>query len=670
MSSVLRARSPLFSYDSETGSRRPRWFVLLAGLLVLLLSAVGVVGGVAASASAHTPVITADCYQVKVDLKSYDKSGNTISVAIDGQPLVEESFGQSLMKSYPITDPTRATNWTVIVTAKDDPNFTEGYSVEKSGTTNACAAPDLTLDGTVCNTVDGTTTLTATISRLAQGQTYRGTLLKNDVESVDSFVATTAGKTWPDLQAGAKYTLTVTSDQQPGLTKSVSTFIVGCPQNSALEVSANQCTAVGASNASVAFTASSVVAGRPYRATLYQNGTAYNGGTFFQDFTPTAGQSTVQYTIAGIPANLSGLTVVLEDLGSGATVTSKSFASDPCPVIPSTPVVKGSECTVVGGSLELTVEFGGLVPTRVYEVFINGSKVDEFTAPNGAVPAKTYPLTAGGSYTVSITDKAAPAATAAAAPVTVRDCPTQPAVDLALTECTVPGGTGTLTATLSSLGTGRSYTVTLTEGAGNAVPGYPATTVTAGAAPIVYSGLTAGASYTVTIVDVDAPGVLAASSRTLAACPDTPTISVTPRCELLSDTTSYGVTLDKLQAGQQYVVTITDAQGADAAPPVTVVGGAGGNAPTFQVPNNAYYTVAVTAVANSAITASVDVFAKTCDLPTFPLPPEFPELPTLALTGAGDTTMPMLGALGLVQFGVALLALAAMLQYGPKRRRA
>ena len=73
MSSVLRARSPLFSYDSETGSRRPRWFVLLAGLLVLLLSAVGVVGGVAASASAHTPLITADCYQVKVDLKSYDK---------------------------------------------------------------------------------------------------------------------------------------------------------------------------------------------------------------------------------------------------------------------------------------------------------------------------------------------------------------------------------------------------------------------------------------------------------------------------------------------------------------------------------------------------------------------------------------------------------------------
>ena len=30
---------------------------------------------------------------------------------------------------------------------------------------------------------------------------------------------------------------------------------------------------------------------------------------------------------------------------------------------------------------------------------------------------------------------------------------------------------------------------------------------------------------------------------------------------------------------------------------------------------------------------------------------------------------PMLGALGLVQFGVALLALAAMLQFSPKRRR-
>ncbi len=90
---------------------------------------------------------------------------------------------------------------------------------------------------------------------------------------------------------------------------------------------------------------------------------------------------------------------------------------------------------------------------------------------------------------------------------------------------------------------------------------------------------------------------------------------------------------------------------------------------TFQVPNGLKYTITVTSLSNAAITSSAQIFAAVCDLPTFDLPPELPELPTLALTGA-DTRMPMLGALGLVQFGVALLALAAMLQFAPKRRRA
>ena len=36
MSSVpLRARSPFFSFDAENGTRRPRWYVFVAGVLAV-----------------------------------------------------------------------------------------------------------------------------------------------------------------------------------------------------------------------------------------------------------------------------------------------------------------------------------------------------------------------------------------------------------------------------------------------------------------------------------------------------------------------------------------------------------------------------------------------------------------------------------------------------------
>jgi hypothetical protein len=56
------------------------------------------------------------------------------------------------------------------------------------------------------------------------------------------------------------------------------------------------------------------------------------------------------------------------------------------------------------------------------------------------------------------------------------------------------------------------------------------------------------------------------------------------------------------------------------------------DAPPAFVPNDAGYTVTVTHLTNPAITASAQLFAAICDLPTFPLPPE---LPTLAADGVG-----------------------------------
>jgi hypothetical protein len=676
MSSVpLRARSPFFAFDAETGSRRPRWATFVAGLIVMLLVSAGIVAGVSA-ANAHTPKVNADCYQVNIDLKSYNGT-NHIYVVINGEVKADKNFGNGLTESYKFADPTKVNTWTVIVTAHDDPNFDplKGWSVKRENkTTTPCAAPDLTLAATVCNTVGGTTTVTATVSQLVEGQTYTGKLFKNDVELLDTFVATTAGKSWTGLAAGAKYTLTVTSDQQPGLKKTVETFVVGCPQNSQLQVTANQCTATDTSNASVSVTASSLVPGRSYVARVHKDGAAYGGLEFA--FVAGAGETSKNFSINGIPENLSGLTVVLTDVAAATLVTSTGFSTNPCPDIPAKPQVTVQQCTAVDGDLELTVTPTGLVPTRTYLVLINDVQVDEFTPATSNEAPRTYPLPSAGTYTVKIVDKLVTTVFAAADPIDVHDCPTQPLVSLTPTQCDVPGGTGSLTASFSDLGVGREYLVTITEGAGSSVPGYTTPlTVTSASAPQVYSGLDVGKSYTVTIADKALPGIKDAASETLVACPQTPGIVLDLRCLLIEGESLIEATINDLDPGAEYQVDVI----ATTPPPApggvstlavavissqTITGGATPTELEFQVPNNVTYTITVTHLLNPAITSSAEIFAAICDLPTFPLP----ELPTLALTGAGDTTMPMLGALGLVQFGVALLALAAMLQFAPRRR--
>ena len=205
-------------------------------------------------------------------------------------------------------------------------------------------------------------------------------------------------------------------------------------------------------------------------------------------------------------------------------------------------------------------------------------------------------------------------------------------------------------------------------------------------APLTYENLAAGTTYTVTIIDTLATNVKDAASVTLESCPMTPELTLTLECLFLEGDSLVSATINDLEPGAEYEVTIEDDSTSSASSGIgggttvtafgapvdgeTVTGGVDPNTVVFQVPNNLNYTVTVTKVSNPLVTNSAQIFAAICDLPTFPLPPELPELPTLALTGAADTTMPMLGALGLVQFGVALLALAAMLQFKPTRRRA
>lgn len=694
-SDSLRARSPFFSFDTETGARRPRWVLFLAGLLAILVGVSSLVAGVSA-ATAHDRTYEASCFGLKVVLTNYNNHGgnvNTVSIVIDGVERVAEPTRSNFGQNY-----TFSTAWdpSVAHTYKIDVRGWDGYELVVPTTQQQpCAKPAVGLTATECNTKDGSTTLTATARDFAKYQstkngfpsfseTYTGRVYQdgslfqtvNDVQLDGDGVFT-----WPNVPAGHTYTWEVKGNTNAGLTASAEAKVVGCPQNSALLVSVVECTSPTTPNAAVTVNASQLTVGREYTAVVKKDGAAITG------LIPVAvnpdGTSTFQIPV---PPTTTGMTVELTDTKAGLTTTSSVFATKPCPSDPTTPTVSHQVCAAVGGSLEIGVTLDGLTAGRTYVVAVvpaaGGAPVatQEVVASSSSQGGLTYPVPPG-TYVVTITDKLVPALTKTSDPVEVKACPTQPDVSLTPTQCLEAGGTGEIAVTFSSLGAGREYLVAITEN-GNAVPGYPgSTTITSASPPLVYADLAPAKTYTVTIIDKLATGVMDAASIFLDPCPLTPDLTLTLKCLFLEGDSLITATINDLVDGEEYEVTIEAttapapiaAGGTSAVLAVavldtqTITGGPTPSTATFQVPNNVDYTVTVTKVTNSKVTNSASIFAAICDLPTFDLPPE---LPTLALTGAGDTTMPMLGALGLVQFGVALLALAAMLQFAPRRRLA
>jgi hypothetical protein len=684
MSSVpLRPRSPFFSFDAETGSKRPRWYVFLASLLALALGLITIVVGVT-SASAHNKEWDASCFGGWVSLTFYnDSQANTVSVKVDGQeqasPEQQVDFGTTFYTEW---------NWDPAVahTIEIHVNGWDGYDLDVAKKTiPPCTLPTAGLQSTVCNTTGGTTDVTATFSGFASykayAETYTG-VLKNENNVVVGTLPnlqTIAGGTytWTGLEAGHVYTFTVTGNTHATLTASTTSTVVGCPQLKDFAVTPQVCNSTTGNNGGVTV-AATVTPGRAYTIIVTNGTTTY--GTY--NVLASNASASISVTIP-LAENLTNLQVIMtDDLAPNGDQNkvreSIKFSTGPCPKVPTEPTIVPSVCTEVGGSLTISVTLNGLVPTRSYTVSIDGTVVDTIVAGGTTHGGLTYPVTAG-SHTVSVTDTLVAGATVTSPAFMVEACPTDPGISFDIAECSVPGGKGTITATFTNLGAGREYTVTIT-GDGSSVPGYVAPlTVTSTTPPTVYSNLTPSVLYTVTIVDKLAPAILDAKSATLEACPMTPKIGLTLQCLLFEGDSLITATIDDLKPGAQYLVEISDdsvapiagggAAAAAAGAPVaaqTITAGATPATVTFQVPNNLMYTVKITALSNAAITNTAQIFAAICDLPTFDFPPE---LPTLALTGA-DTTMPMLGALGLVQFGVALLALAAMLQFAPRRRNA
>jgi hypothetical protein len=685
MSSVtLRAR--LFSFDSETGARRPTWLVVIAGLLAVVLGLAGLAVGVTA-ANAHDRDYDVSCFGITLKLTWYDTSGqNKVSVVIDGVERVpvdkQNNFGQNYTFST-TWDASVAHDYVITVRGHD------GYDLDASGTQQPCAAPEVDLTATECNTTDGLTNLTATAAGFAAyggkngsypsyAEKYTGVLYQDGAvyrEVADVQADADGVFVWNGEPAGHTYTWVVTGTTNAGLTATAVAEVVGCPQNSALVVTVQECTSPTTANATVVVDASLLTPGRSYTAELRQGTTVIAGPLAVVPL----GDGTATFSIP-VPPSTNGLTVVLTDVAADLETTSRVFSTKVCPSEPTTPTVGHQVCDEVGGDLELTVSLGGLTQGRTYVVEVlpaaGGPTVvsQEIVAGGTSHGGLTYAVDAG-TYVVTVTDKLVPALTKTSDPVEVMDCPTQPDIALSPTECEEAGGKGEIAVTFTGLAVGREYSVTITQD-GNAVAGYPDPATVSLLAPLPpYTNLDPGATYLVTVIDTAAPSVLDSASIYLEQCPMTPTIELSLTCLLLDGESLITATIADLALGEQYDVVVT----ATSAPPagtalasavavidtVSVTGGPDPTTVTFQVPNDVDYTVTVTQVANPKITNAASIFAAVCDLPTFPLPPD---LPTLALTGASDRTLPMLGALGLVQFGVALLALAAMVQFTPRRR--
>jgi hypothetical protein len=700
-SASLRARSPFFSFDSETGTRRPTWVIFLAGLLSVVLGLAGLAFGVTA-ANAHDKDYDVSCFGITVKLTNYNTSGqNKVSVVVDDLERVPadklNNFGQNYTFTY-TWDAAAAHSYVITVRGQD------GYNLDASGTQQPCAKPTVGLTATECNTTSGLTNLTATASGFAvyggknanfpgYVEKYKGVLYQDGApyKEVTDVQADADGTfTWNGEPAGHTYSWVVTGTTNSGLTASAQAKVIGCPQNSALVVNVNECTSPTTSNGSVTVDASQLTFERAYTVVVKQGGQVIAGP--YDVVAQPNGTGSVTIPLS---PSLTGLTAEITDTKAGITSPpSKVFGTAACPTDPTTPTVGHQVCNTVGGKLELVVTLGGLTNGRTYIVEVlpsgGGAAVvtQEIVAGGTTQGGLTYPVPPG-SYVVKITDKLVPSLAKTSEAVEVKACPTQPDVSLTPTECDAAGGKGEIAVAFTGLGAGREYTVTITEN-GNAVPGYTTpVTVSLATLPLdPYTNLDPGKTYLVTVVDTAAPTVMDSASIYLELCPMTPTLELDLKCLFLDGDSLITATIDDLVPGEEYDVVVT----ATTAPPTPIAGGGvggslatavspasavavvatetitGGTDPaavTFQLPNNVDYTVTVTKSDNAKVTNSASIFAAICDLPTFPLPPE---LPTLALTGAGDTTLPMLGALGLVQFGVALLALAAMLQFSPRRR--
>lgn len=650
-------------FDSTTGRRRRGGIAVAAGLALALFVGSGIAVAAVSSVEAHTPAVNSDCTSVWVDAWDYnDTVVNTVTVTIaganaDGSDRVEtRTFGKEFHEKFFFPDPSLTWSFTASIDAPDGANGTE-WDYSWSDTTKGCSTPDIGVTASVCIHPGDRTTVDAVISPLDPAHAYSVRLTgTNGYDSGDQAVQTTS-YAWNDLDPGYDYTATLT-DTTSGLSDSDTVSAIGCPQDPVFDVVISQCTTVGGSGA-FDVTVSGLVAGRNYVLALVNEA----GGAPVE----------VPFTAAGPTFSNSFVTspsgsyhVTITDVADGTSKKSNTAAYLPCPGMPELRV-DPSACTSTDGTSDGSVAVSAdlLIPGRSYTIsVVNGTTTvySESLAPaTSSTWAKSLPGLSPGTYTLTVTDTTDPASAVytASGSATILDCPTQQKVAIDATQCSVPGGSGSLSATVTDFTIGRNYTVTLTQN-GLPVAGQPVSQnfdpTDAAPGVFAFAALKPGA-YRVVVQDVTAQaGITARAAGTLpvtatdvvlADCPGNPGLVLTqPACTILT-VSQITVGLDKLIPGETYTVSVKYTDGT----PVSGVSDQQVAATTAttslqftNVPVGRNYTVAVTNTTKT-LTATANIFLTLCDLPT------------LAYTGASTMT-PTLAGLGFLQFGLVLVGIS------------
>lgn len=113
---------------------------LLAGGALAALTLGGIVVG-AAPASAHTPAVSGICdaeagSSITYNLTYYAAENNQFTLVVDGETVVDETFGSSLSGTLPDLDPTVEHTWEASVVASDGEQFNWGPGNEDARTPN------------------------------------------------------------------------------------------------------------------------------------------------------------------------------------------------------------------------------------------------------------------------------------------------------------------------------------------------------------------------------------------------------------------------------------------------------------------------------------------------------------------------------------------------------
>lgn len=645
-------------YDSTTGRRRHGGVAVAAGVALALFVGSGIAVAAVSSVDAHVPAIDFDCTGVWVDATLYNPAlANTVTVTIvggnpDGSDQVEtRTFGEELHEKFPFPDPSLAWTFTATIDAPDGANGTE-WDLTVSDTTVGCATPGIALTATTCVHAGDLTTVDAQLASLDTAHAY--TVQLTGTNGYDSGAAPILTNTasWSGLDPGYDYTATLV-DTTTGLTGSDTVHAIGCPQPPDFQVTITQCTAVGGSGA-FGVTVSGLVIGRDYVLALVNTA---GGAPTAVPFTATAATYSDSFTTAP-----SGTYFVrITDVADGGTKESSPVTYLPCPGTPD-PVLDPTQCTSTGGvsdaSMVSTVDL--LVPGRSYSItVVTGATTaysESLTPATSSTWTKTLVNLDPGVYTLTVTDTTDPASAGftASTTATLLDCPSQQEVDLDAQQCSVPGGSGTLTATVTNFTIGRNYTVALIQN------GLPVTgqlvsqdfdPVAATPGVFTYTGLRVGLVYRVVVADVTGGAAslpIAANDILITDCPGNPDVILTqPTCTAFT-TSTITVGAAKLIPGETYTVAVTTTANGAPVPGVPDQQLAA-TTPTasFQftnLPVGKSYTITVTNLTKT-LTATGTILLTLCDLPT------------LAYTGASTMT-PTLAGLGFLQFGLVLVGIS------------